>query len=341
MDERRDLLGFIAKVTADYRGDERGSPPSPESVDRWIRQFDGEVQVPILREMRHVLQKTYLSRSRAKRLLHLLFKREGLAGQDPCAFWQGVKFIHSQGPGTGQSEMLAIFSEILQEECGRGISLPNGEPPHYFAFLDDVIYTGGTARENLEAWLEDAPSNSSLYILSAAYHTSSYYSLNKVREAALGKGISVTQHAAVGFENRKGHRDVSRVLWPTEIPEDPAVQKYVEGMGHPPVLRNAGAESGEGLFSSAAGRHLLEQEFLRAGVRIREMCPNLPERHRPLGYSPLDTLGFGSTIVTFRNCPNNAPLALWAHEPWHPLFPRKTRDRTKHEFTDIPDEWAF
>jgi hypothetical protein len=38
----------------------------------------------------------------------------------------------------------------------------------------------------------------------------------------------------------------------------------------------------------------------------------------------LETLGFGSTLVTFRNCPNNCPLAFWAGYPWYPLFQRKT-----------------
>lgn len=27
-------------------------------------------------------------------------------------------------------------------------------------------------------------------------------------------------------------------------------------------------------------------------------------------------------MVTFRNCPNNCPLAFWVGDPWYPLFPR-------------------
>jgi hypothetical protein len=64
--------------------------------------------------------------------------------------------------------------------------------------------------------------------------------------------------------------------------------------------------------------------LLVAGVRIRDMCPNLKENHHPLGYSVLKTLGFGALVVTYRNCPNNCPLAFWADWPWEPLFPRKT-----------------
>jgi hypothetical protein len=56
-------------------------------------------------------------------------------------------------------------------------------------------------------------------------------------------------------------------------------------------------------------------ELIRAGYATAKA-----ER---VGNMVLSTLGFGSTIVTFRNCPNNAPLAFWAGDPWYPLFPRK------------------
>ncbi len=78
------------------------------------------------------------------------------------------------------------------------------------------------------------------------------------------------------------------------------------------------------IFSSDEGRELLEQQFLAKGAYIRTVCPLLNKYQRPLGNMLLETLGFGSTIVTFRNCPNNAPLVFWAGDPWYPLFQRKT-----------------
>lgn len=95
-------------------------------------------------------------------------------------------------------------------------------------------------------------------------------------------------------------------------------------MQYVPVLRSPGSVGSNALFSTEEGKHLLEQEFLKAGVRIRQRCPHLTRVQRPLGHVTLETLGFGSLIVTFRNCPNNAPLALWAGAPWYPLFPRTT-----------------
>jgi hypothetical protein len=108
-------------------------------------------------------------------------------------------------------------------------------------------------------------------------------------------------------------------------------------MKYPPTLRQPGSLGTNALFATDAGRVLLEQEFLKAGARIRQLCPNLGATQRPLGHITLDTLGFGSLIVTFRNCPNNAPLALWVGEPWYPLFPRTTNSQTaiKRLFEDL------
>ncbi len=116
------------------------------------------------------------------------------------------------------------------------------------------------------------------------------------------------------------------------IPEDEQVQAYVsQPHKFPFEAREPGRALGD--FSSEEGRQLLERELLIAGVRIRGFCKNPKDIVRPLGFSPFG-VGFGSMIVTFRNCPNNCPLALWWGDPeapassplsqWYPILPRKT-----------------
>lgn len=83
-------------------------------------------------------------------------------------------------------------------------------------------------------------------------------------------------------------------------------------------------------FSSEAGRQILESEFLIAGAKIRAMSENPKPSMRPLGFSPFG-IGFGAMIATYRNCPNNCPLAVWWGDPkatsgalhWYPLLPRE------------------
>jgi len=344
MAERDDLLASMATTTADYREGDLAAP-TPEHVASWINQFDAAVQLPILREMDHVLKQTYFSRAGTRKLLAGLFQTKKLVGDDPCAFWKGVKFLDIQGGGASQKEMLALFSKVLEKECGF-VASDCGTAPQAFVYLDDAIFTGNRVRRDLETWVANqALAEAKVHVITIALHSGGqYYAKGKIREAAraAGKNIELTWWRAIELEDRRAQTTTSDVLRPVGIPNDEGVKAYVAAMRYPPNLRTAGNVGGNGIFSSDAARQLLENEFLKAGVRIRQMCPHLNQNQRPLGNVILDTLGFGSLIVTFRNCPNNAPLALWAGDPWHPLFPRTTNsDTSMKRFMAMPAKDVF
>ncbi|MFC6446442.1 phosphoribosyltransferase-like protein [Shinella zoogloeoides] len=330
MAERDELLASIVETTADYREGDLAAP-TPEHVERWVSQFDEHVRLPILREIDHVLKSTYFSRANTRKFLSGLFQTDSLVGEDPCKFWGGVSFLDVQGGGASQKEMLALFSKILEKRCGYSVS-DCGADPHSFVYLDDASFTGNRVRQDVEGWIaKSAPKDATLHIIAIALHSNgSNYANGRIQAAAkaAGKSIKLKWWRAIALEDQLGQTNSSDVLRPTQIPEDDLVKAYVEAMTHKPRLRVPGQVGGNGIFSSDEGRQLLEQEFLKAGARIRSMCPHLNKYQRPLGNSLLETLGFGSLIVTFRNCPNNAPLALWAGDPWYPLFPRTTNSDT-------------
>jgi len=226
---------------------------------------------------------------------------------------------------------VGAFGPNLGKECGLKIE-DCGADPDTFIYLDDAIFTGGRVRRDLEAWIaEQAPAEAKVHVITIALHSGGQYYANvKIKEAAraAGKSIDLSWWRAIELEDRRAHTTTSDVLRPVAIPDDDGVKAYVGAMRYQPNLRTPGHVGGNGIFSSDAGRQLLESEFLKAGVRIRQMCPHLNQYQRPLGNMILETLGFGSLIVTFRNCPNNAPLALWAGDPWYPLFPRTTNSDT-------------
>lgn len=330
MNESSDLVNSITETIADYRAGDL-TAPTPEHVNRWVSQFDDSSRLPILREMDHVLKKTYFSRTRTKQFMAGLLKATNLVGEDPGAFWKGMEFLQIQSRGGSQKEMTAFFSEVLKKECGFGVD-ECGADPFAFVYLDDASFTGNRVKWDLESWItKDAPDKAKVYIITIALHQGGqYYANNGINAAAknANKEIEFSWWSAIQLEDRRYFTDTSDVLRPVCIPDDSAVQAYVNAMKHQPTLRTAGQLGEIGIFSSDTGRQTLEQEFLRAGVRIRKECPNLNVYQRPLGNMILDTLGFGSLIVTFRNCPNNAPLALWVGDPWYPLFPRTTNSHT-------------
>ena len=344
MKERSDLLNSIASTIADYRGGDLATI-SPEHVNRWVAQFDASVRLPILREMDHVFKSTYFSLTKTREFFASLFETERLVGDDPCTFWKGVKFLEIQSGGASQREMNALFGKVLEKECGFG-NEQCGADPHAFVYLDDAIFTGNRVRRDLEEWIaNDVPVRARVYVITIAIHCGGqFYAESKIDEAAKNakKEIEFSWWRAIALEDRRACTDSSDVLRPVCIPDDSAVQAYVEGMHHQPRLRSAGQLGRKAIFSSDAGRHLLEQEFLKAGVRIRNECMDLNKYQRPLGNSILETLGFGSLIVTFRNCPNNAPLALWAGDPWYPLFPRTTNsDTSVKQFIEMLGRGVF
>lgn len=321
------LLESISNTVNDYRQGEI-APPLPAHVDKWAQQFDKAIRQPLLVELEYVLERTCISKQSVETFLSTVLKSEKLAGKDPCEFWKSTGILYIQGGGNSQTEMLELFDQVTKQTCGFGLRKCQASSAT-FLYLDDIIFTGNRVLNDLRNWIRtDAPAKTSIHIVTMAfYRGGQYYAKTKLAEAAraAGKEMTFNWWRMLELEDRKRYVNSADVLRPRGIPQDPEVVEYVTQVStnHPLILRAVDGIGMNKLFSSERGRDLLEQAFLRAGVRIRRMRPYLNEYKRPLGNMVLKSLGVGSMIVTFRNCPNNAPLALWAGDPWYPLFPRK------------------
>lgn len=333
MTERADLLTAIGATISDYRSLPKCLSEA-DHVDRWISQFDAAVQLPMLRELNHVFGRTYISAANVKSFLETVFSSDDLAGHDKRRFWRRANLLHVQERGNSQREMLAFFNQVLLDRCAFDLS-ETGKGADTFVYFDDGLFTGSRIRSDLRTWVANhAPQAANLHVVTITFHTGGqYYAQTGIEDAVrqARKAINIRWWRNEELEDSLSHTNNSDVLRPKACPDDAAVRNYVAAMNHPPVWRSGSSVGPAGVFSSDAGRELLEVEFLKAGVRIRNLSGNFPDQHRPLGYMRLETLGFGSMIVTFRNCPNNAPLALWAGDPWYPLFPRRTNADTQFQ----------
>lgn len=334
MRERQTLLESITKTTADYRAGDLPSPTA-EHVDRWVCQFGAEVQVPLLRELDHVLKQTYFARVTVSGFFGMQIAHKTLAGEEPCDYWHKAHFLNIQQNGHSQAEIRQLFGEALKTRCGLDTE-QCGADGGDFIYLDDVLFTGGRIGSDLSSWIANvAPAQGTVHVLVIAAHQLGEWQcterLEKVAKAA-DKHLKFKFWAALRVENRKKYRAASEVLWPAAIPDDAALKAYMaEERKFPFEMRVLGGKLEHQIFSSEDGRQLLERELLLAGMRIRSFSQNPSRALRPLGFSPFG-LGFGSLIVTYRNCPNNCPLALWWGDPaatsgplhWYPLFQRRT-----------------
>src|SRR5260370_15629637 len=140
MSERSDRLESIANTIKDAGAGEIDGP-TPGHVDRWVTQFDVDVQVPILAELDYVLKKTYINRDRVREFLGGLLTNDKLVGEDPCSFWRNVYFLNIQGAGNSQREMLLILEAQLFDQCGLRI-VDCGGNDELFLYLYDASFTG-------------------------------------------------------------------------------------------------------------------------------------------------------------------------------------------------------
>ncbi len=326
MSTKAELLESIASTIADYRHGEIDAPDAAH-VETWVNQFSEGVRLPMLEELDHVLKHTYINRTTVTKFLAGLIVQPKLTGDDPCAFWRNATFLKIQGGGNSQREMLALFDVPLKKHCGFGIK-DCSDDGSTFIYLDDVVFTGNRVLKDVGAWIQTtAPAKAKGYIITIGLHRGGLpYAASKIKAAiaAAKKDVKLTWWCRGEIEDSRDMVNKSDVLRPRTLGDDPQVAAYAASLKYKPILRSQDSVGEHKFFSCEKGRALLEQEFLKAGVKIRGSCPHLNKYQRPLGNMVLETLGFGSTIVTFRNCPNNAPLALWAGDPWYPLFPRKT-----------------
>lgn len=344
MSERDDLLVSVANEIKTYRkGDLR--EPTTEHVDRWLSQFTPAQQLPFLREFDHVIKHTFITRKNVKDFLRGLVTNRKLAGDHPTEYWSSANFLNIQQNGQSQKEMLKLFLKCLEEECG--VDLDDcGEDGGDFIYLDDVMFSGNRVGNDLEPWIvNDAPQSATVHVIVAALHSGGLYLVDKRLKTVVqqsGKKIAVKYWRALEIENRKWYKNSAGVLWPTVVPDVAEVQAYMALPSRFPFEPRLARAQPVDPFSSEAGRQILESEFLIAGAKIRAMSENPKQSMRPLGFSPFG-VGFGSMIATYRNCPNNCPLAMWWGDPeaiagalhWYPLLQREGYSSARNVFDDL------
>ena len=346
MANRGDLLESIAKTIEPYRAGEIPKPTA-DHVDRWVKQFTPEAQLAMLEEFDYVIDKSFITYDAIVKFLGMLVQNVKLTGGNPAEFWPKVNFLKVQKDGVSQRAMLKLLAVQLKEQLGLELT-ECGTPSGDYMYLDDIMCTGSRVGNDIIDWIKgDAPEKCRLHIVLAVTHTTGEYYLRKTRlerakKDAGKEGIDITIWHAMELENTVYWNRKADVYWPSELPANEVVKAYAESGKFPFKPREAGGKSN--MFKTAEGRKILEDEFLLAGMKIRSHHAAPKDSLRPLGFGQFG-IGFGSTLATYRNCPNTAPLAIWwgdggASSPalqWYPLLPRKTYSSAENVFGKIFD----
>jgi hypothetical protein len=351
---RQELLQSIAEIIKDYRSGEIKQIDTAH-VDRWVKQFPADSQLIILEETNHILKTHYFSRAKIKELIRVFFKDESICGKNVKDYIAGINFLSIQKHGGSQKDLLDIIDEVLVEDYSLTIG-KCGNSDIYF-YIDDCVFTGNKFRYDIEDWLKEKKikSGSKLITFHIAYHKVGIdYAINHINNMVASKNIELICWRHYEIDNRKEMYANIATLWPFILLENDIIRIYSsevekrcdENGWNYNAFRGYNKLPKEILFSSGKNRNIVEDAFLNAGVKLILAASNPSRSVRPLGFEKLESLGFGTFFITFRNTANNCPLVLWYGDQenfdsshplglWYPLLPRKTQSQTDFAWGDI------
>ena len=346
-------IAGLAVFVADYlqnHGQDHGISATART-QAWIEQFPLPVRHGLLVALTSTLERTYVWEQGVTKFL------EGQVGSR--SLWSQTFLCHGARRGRSHAWATGVVEASVAKYRGRDLINPPGitwRSARNHLFIDDAVFSGGRLREDYcalwdrsesDAWTPRTPADGplSIYILHYVTHTAARADMAEWVETRLRqrgfdaelKWISSPEHR---YEDRPFYSASSDVLWPSELTASARVNERFASVDH--TLRRERpmpSDRTSRLFSDPATRRTLEDALLDAGMDI---LSRMSKRWPPLGYAgeriSERPLGFGTLAISFRNCPNNAPLALWWDtQDWVPLFPRRTYAEAVRIFPTVPD----
>lgn len=331
-----DLIKSISNIIIDYADGEFGKLDEAH-VTRWIEQFDKNDQEIVLAETNRILKRTYITKDEFSKFISGLITSTNFATNDPSDFWSNISMSDIQLNGNSQKELVSLVCKRVKDNFGFSPKV-NSNSLHYI-YLDDFLFSGNRLISDLKEWIiNDAPQKCHVSIVLMGWYQSGQWYVNKLLPTIAQenkKEITFKFWSIESFrlENRLRYKDDSHVFWPEQsVMEIKEAYEYINRQEKEPVFRvNRGLKNK--VFSTNR-RSQYELAITKAGLKILGYCQSPSVVVKPLGYSRFDGFGFGSTVFSFRNCPNNNPLAFWWGDPkyssahpfgkWYPLLQRKT-----------------
>ena len=348
----------ISTLISSYRANELKYPLDKQHVLRWLGQFDKGVRAVIAEEMFHILSRNYIKEERIKKFLKKILKY--LKSNNEL---ENAIFLDLQRKGKSQDIFCDLIKQIYDEKYGHGCKIIKhfAEIKNHsvFVYVDDGIYSGGRAKEDIIPLVRQLPERSKLYIFYlVAYNNALNFYRKKIITEADQRHIEVT--FCIGQEkNNIRNMQTANIdfIWPdlnTEYSD--LVKKYekrLQETGKANYLYDWQSydEKKVGLFSNYNSRVIVEKAFLEYGIMIANRIKS--PWYRPLGLTNTPSFGFGSVFVTDFNISNTCPLVLWwgtqdafsdhsdAINNWYPLFPRRTNEMDYEKINECEKRFSL
>lgn len=356
---KKKLINQLLEIIGDYNMP-KGMEMKKDHVDRWINQFDEEFQNTILEELIEVFSKQYLSKDIVKSKIRSVLTDKKIWGENIKESIQNTNFLKIQEQGNSQKDLLEIVDEILFEEYE--IKIKNCFSKNKYFYIDDCIFTGNRFINDIKRCIESGEIKEGSIFISyhLAYYKSGWnHAVRKISQMFKKIKVEAEYWYHYMFQNyqKNLYKNDLSVLWPKEI-EYEQLSSYIDWRCNESdyaknvdFCRNYNMIN-ENLFKDSSGRDIIESQFLKVGLDLVINANNPSASIRPMGFSKLESIGFGAMFVTYRNISNNCPLALWygdvtcssnkALTKWYPLFPRTCAESIEPiGIVDFKEIWEF
>jgi hypothetical protein len=338
------LIHDIYKLIKDYRLEfSDGSRISRSRIKNWIDQFDKELRIPILTELKNIFEKRYCSKKDVKEFLEAIILKltQDFKFPSPLEFLLNSDFLNLQPVGKSQRVMLSLFNELIQEKYGLSLEGCGTISKKYSIYIDDILCTGLTLISDTKEWSEKefsigktnkqavADGSTVLVFAYVFIHEKNYYKKKAEMRFKISKEISKNHkmYRMSEIENGIGLSSKIDLIYPLENGQPQSVIDYKNEIielvdNHTQQYNRTSPEefyrpeelpTTEQFFTSSQNRLIIENTFLQKGIEILQNANPNNRNIRALGYSipSLKNFGFGALCFTWRNVPNNAPLVFW------------------------------
>ncbi|MBA4685540.1 MAG: hypothetical protein H2184_00150 [Candidatus Galacturonibacter soehngenii] len=336
----------IANEIRNYRKEELSFTIDDEHVDKWVKQFDKDSRVPILNEMKHLINQLYIKKSDIKQYIDEILSETKIFTNNPQNELKKIQFLDIQSKGSSQTNLLKLLNDKVFKSYSTKININNSTQISKYIYIDDGLFSGSTLRHDIEKWVETANENTELHIIFLCVYSNGYwYSEKKIKELCAPHNINVNFWWCAKLDNfTKNNYGILNYdcFWPQQVSDENcddymlSLQTEASSKGYATFKGYRNFSCTSSIFSSDISRSILESEFMKAGSYIMTLPNEKNTSMRPMGYDYLTSVGFGAFFVSYLNISNNCPLALWwgdstkpnSHpfSKWYPLFPRKPNE---------------
>lgn len=319
------IFSEISSIVSDYQV----TNVTADRVEGWVSQFDRGAQAAILNVTKSVLENGYVSRNRLISFIENIVRSENICGRNLSQFWSKVSVLNVQEDGNSQIELADFLSFYVKKYTGIDLPVNDFEKDVLF-YIDDFMFTGGRLRSDLNCLNGELDCKKKVIILYMSVCSSAAWQYNsKWKKEWNNLNIIRAVRVMPALENRLSEKNVSDKFWlHADSLNNEKLCDFIGVFGrfNKNTLRDDSRSTK--FFPDARERFFAEVALCESGVDIINNHNAVRPSLKPMGYDGYDGFGFGGTMLSYRNCPNNLPLAYWwSLGGWLPLFERKVYNR--------------